>query len=206
MRINQVVKILIFSDFLLQCGWGLIGPIFAIFITKQIPEGSVQMVGFITATFWILKSVAQPFIARYLDDNHGERDDFIFMVAGMYIANLTFVGYIFASQIWHIFVLDAIRGLAMACVVPTWSAIFTRHIDKGQEAFSWSLESTGIGLAAGFAAAFGGVIAMSLGFKTVFVLVAAFGLMASSALILIKNQMYKKDQFTTKALPKEKPF
>ncbi len=134
--INKVVKTLIASDFLLQAGWGLIGPIFAIFLTKQIQGVDLKMIGFIASTYWIVKSIAQPFIAHYLDKNHGEKDDFIFLVGGMYIANLTFFGYIFSSQPWHIFVLEAIRGLAMACVVPTCSGIFTRHIDKCREAFS----------------------------------------------------------------------
>lgn len=164
------------------------------------------MVGFTVAIFWLVKSIVQPFVARYLDRNHGERDDFIFMVIGMYVANSTFVGYIFASQMWHVFLLDAIRGLAMACVIPTWAAIFTRHIDKGQEAFSWSIQSTVIGLAIAFAAAFGGIIAITLGFKTIFILVSAFGLMSASALLLIKNQMYAKDQSIIKTPPKEKPF
>lgn len=206
MKLNQVIKVLIFSDFLLQCGWGLIGPIFAIFVTQQIAGGSVAIVGFTTAIFWLTKSIAQPFIARYLDINHGERDDFIFMTAGMYVANSTFIGYIFASQIWHVFLLDFIRGLAMACVIPTWSAVFTRHIDKGREAFSWSLQSTMIGFAIAFAAVFGAVIATTLGFKTVFVLVSAFGLMSASSLFLIKNRMLAKNISVIKALPKEQPF
>lgn len=197
---------LIFSDFLLQCGWGLIGPIFAIFVTEQVKGGSVEMVGFTVAIFWLVKSVVQPFVAKYLDRNHGERDDFVFMVTGMYVANSTFIGYIFATQMWHVFLLDAIRGLAMACVIPTWAAIFTRHIDKGQEAFSWSIQSTVIGIAIAFAAAFGGVIAITLGFQTIFVLVSAFGLMSSSSLFLIKNRMYAKDHTITKAPTKEKPF
>ena len=149
--INRVIKILIASDLFLQSGWGLIGPIFAIFLTRQIEGGSLGMVGFVAATYWLTKSVVQPFIAHNLDKNHGERDDFVFLIFGMYVANLIPLGYIFASLPWHIFALEFVRGLAMACVVPTWAAFFTRHINKGREAFSWSLESTGIGFAAGLA-------------------------------------------------------
>ena len=78
--LNKVIKVLIASDFLLQSGWGLIGPIFAIFLTKQIAGGSLEMVGFIAATYWLTKSIVQPFIASYLDKNHGEIDDFRFLV------------------------------------------------------------------------------------------------------------------------------
>ena len=94
----------------------------------------------------------------------------------------------------------------MAFVVPSWSAIFTRHVDKGWEAFSWSLESTGIGFAAGFAAAFGGILTAILGFKAVFLLVSIFGLSASSVLLLIRHQLFPRDHFAPRIPPSEKPF
>ena len=204
--INRVIKTLIASDFLLQSGWGLIGPIFAVFIIRNIEGGNLAMVGFAAATYWIVKSILQPFIAYFFDLKKGEKDDFKFLIIGMYVANLIPLGYLFASQIWHIFLLESIRGLAMACVVPSWAGIFTRHISKGWEAFSWSIESTGVGFAFGFAAAFGGVMATALGFKTVFVLVSIFGLIASTVLLLIRNQIFPKDHFIPKVPPSEKPF
>lgn len=206
MGLNKVIRTLIASDILLQSGWGLIGPIFAIFITGQIQGGNITLVGFVAATYWITKSIVQPFIASYLDRNHGEKDDFQFLVMGMYVANLVPLGYIFSTQPWHIFTLEAVRAMAMACVVPTWSAIFTRHIDKRREAFSWSLESTGIGFAAAFAGAAGGILAATVGFKAVFVLVSLFGLMSSSLLFFIRHQMFQKNHFAPRVPPSEKPF
>lgn len=204
--INKVIRILITSDFFLQAGWGLSGPIFAIFLTKQIQGGTIEMVGLVAATYWITKSIVQPFLAKWFDKNHGEKDDFWFLVGGMYVANLIPLGYIFSSQPWHIFTLEFIRGLAMACVVPTWSGIFTRHIDKNKEAFSWSLESTGIGLAAGLAGALGGFLASTVGFSYVFVLVSAFGLVSSSTLFLIRKQVFLKNGFAPRLPLSEKPF
>ncbi len=206
MGINKVIKTLILSDFFLQSGWGLIGPIFAIFLTDQIKGGSLEMVGFVAASYWLVKSVVQPFIAHYFDKKEGEKDDFWFLIVGMYVANIIPLGYIFSSQPWQIFVLEAIRGVAMACVVPTWSAIFTRHIDKGREAFSWSMESTGIGFAAGLAGAFGGVLASFLGFQSVFVLVSLFGIISSSVLLLIRRNLFLRDHFAPRVPPAEKPF
>ena len=203
--LNKTIKTLIFSDFLLHSGWGLIGPIFAIFITQQIQGGNLVAVGFIAATYWFVKSAVQPFIAHFLDVKKGEGDDFKFLIWGLFLANLVPFGYIFVTQLWHIFLLEIIRGLCMACVVPSWSGIFTRHIDKGWEAFSWSIESTGIGFAAAFAAAFGGLLASFLGFKIVFVLVGVFGLISSSLLLLIRNQLFSEAYFKPKIPPKEKP-
>ena len=201
--LNKIIKILIASDFFLHSGWGLIGPIFAIFLTRQIEGGSLEMVGFVAAVYWFSKSIAQPFIAHVLDVKKGERDDFKFLITGMFVANLVPLGYFFSSQIYHVFILEFIRGIAMACVVPAWAGIFTRHIDKGWEAFSWSLQSTGIGFAAGFAAAFGGIVAGILGFKVVFVLVSIFGLFSSSLLFFIRPLLFSKAHFMPKSLPKE---
>lgn len=204
--INKVIKSLIVSDFLLQSGWGLIGPIFAIFLTKQIKGGTLEMVGLVVATYWITKSIVQPFIASYLDRNHGEKDDFMFLVGGMYVANLIPLGYVFSTEPWHIFVLEFIRALAMACVIPTFAGVFTRHIDKGREAFSWSLESTGIGFAAGFAGAIGAWAVGSFGFQIVFILVSLFGLLSASALLTIRHSIFPRDHFKPLMPPLEKPL
>ncbi|MFH1180879.1 MAG: MFS transporter [bacterium] len=205
-KINRVIKTLVASDIFLQTGWGLIGPIFAIFLIGQIEGGNLKMVGFVAAVYWVAKSIIQPFIASWLDKNHGEKDDFAFLVAGMYVANLIPLGYIFSTQPWHIYALEFVRALAMACVIPTWAGIFTRHIDKGREAFSWSLESTGIGFAAGLAGASGAWLASIFGFKIVFVLVSIFGLLSSSALLLIRKNIFQKDGFAPRVPPAEKPF
>lgn len=195
--LNKVIRTLIISDFLLQAGWGLIGPIFAIFLTKQIKGGSLVSVGFIVATYWLTKSIVQPFFAYYMDKKRGEKDDFKFLIRGMYIANLVPLGYFFANHIWQIFLLEFIRGIAMAWVIPSWSAIFTRHIDKDWEAFSWSIESTSIGFAIGFAAAFGGVIANFLGFKILFVLVSVLGIFSATLLLTIKDQIFSKERISS---------
>lgn len=164
------------------------------------------MVGFVVAAYWLSKSAVQPFIARLLDIKKGEKDDFKLLIIGMFIANLIPLGYLFATRMSHIFILETIRGLAMACVVPSWSAIFTRHIDQGWEAFSWSIESTALGLAAGLAAAFGGIIATTLGFRTVFVMVTLFGLASSAVLLLIRNHLFPRDHFAPRVPPTQKPF
>jgi len=188
--LNKAIRILIYSDFLLQSGWGLIGPIFAIYITGQI-QGSVASVGLVVATYWIIKSIIQPFFARYMDIKKGEKDDFNYLFISLIMANLVPLGYVFVNDMWQIFLLETIRAVAMAFAVPSWYAIFTRHIDKGWEAFTWSIHSTSFGFASGFAAAFGGIIATFLGFKIVFVLVSFFGLLSAFILLLTIEPILK---------------
>lgn len=202
--ITKVIRILILSDFALQAGWGLVGPIFGVFIVENIPGGNLAVVGLIAATYWITQSVVQLFAANFLDRTPGEKDDFAFLMAGMVVANLVPLGYVFADTLWHIMLLEFVRGLAMACVIPGWYAIFTRHLPKGREAFTWSLDSTGVGIAAGFSALFGGVVAMFLGFQLAFVLVSFFGLISTAILWAIRGSLYSKDKTEAYMPPKEK--
>ncbi|PIP17793.1 MAG: hypothetical protein COX43_02310, partial [Parcubacteria group bacterium CG23_combo_of_CG06-09_8_20_14_all_35_9] len=57
LKINKVVKILIFSDVALVSGFGFVSPIFAIFLSENIQGGGVEVAGFAAAIFWIVKSL-----------------------------------------------------------------------------------------------------------------------------------------------------
>ena len=169
---NRLIVKIIIANFFIYAGWGLIAPIFAIFVTGQINGGSLELVGIVVGVHWIVKSVIQPFLAYRMDAVKGEHDDMKFLLKGTLIATVIPLMYLFVSEAWHVILLEAIRGVGLAMVIPTLSGILTRHVDKDWEAYTWSLESTGVGLAAGFSAIFGGVVATLLGFKAVFVMVA----------------------------------
>jgi len=183
--INKVIKIMVFSDLFLASGWGIL----AIYIIKNIKGGDVEVAGIAMGVYWLFKSILQIPIARYLDRNHGEKDDYYALIGGTLLASLTPIGFIFAVLPWHIYVLQGIHALGMAMAVPSWSAIFTRHIGKGKEAFSWSLDSSSVGLGAGAAGVLGGTIAKVFGFIPLFVGVSVFGLLATLLFFLIKKDM-----------------
>jgi len=183
---------MVFSDLFMSAGWGLINPILAVYIIKNVKNGDVEVAGIAIGIYWLLKSILQIPIARYLDKNHGEKDDYLFLVVGTFLASLTPLGFIFAYHSWHIYLLQMVHACGTAMAVPAWSAIFTRHIKDGQEAFSWSLDSSSIGLGSGFAGLAGGVVAKVFGFIPLFVAVSVFGLIATLLFLLIGRDMLPK--------------
>ena len=199
--INKVIKTLVASDLFLNLGWGLLSPIFAIFILEKIaitgPAQAAQIAGLSALFYWIPKSFFELPIAVYLDKNHGEKDDFWFMFVGMLIITFIPIGYLFSSLPWHIYLCQVIYAAGMAMVLPSWLAIFTRHIDKGQEAFEWSLETTAIGTGAGIAGGLIGIVAAFLGFKVLFIFVSGFTIVSTILLLLIKNNIFSRDGHAT---------
>jgi len=204
--INKVIRTLITSDLTLSAGWGFLAPIFAIFILDRIEGGDVSVVGFAVGLYWIVKSIVQPFLARYLDRNHGEIDDFYFLVAGLFVAGLVPLGYLFITQPWQLYLLEFIHAVAMACAIPTWAGIFTRHIDKGQEAFEWSIESTALGFGAGIAGILGGLLAETVGFEAIFILVSAFSMLAVVILFPVRPLIMPRGKGLVRPAMRKPPF
>jgi len=191
--INRVVRLLITSDFFLNSGFGLIGPIFAIFIVNNIVGNNVaeaaKVAGFGALLFWIVKSLLQIPIGYYLDKNHGEIDDYWFMVIGTFMMAVVPLGYLFSTQPWHIYAVQIFYAVAAAINFPSWSAIFTRHIDEGKEAIEWGTHSTVSGIGIGIAGGLGGLVVAMFGFRSVFVFVSLFALLSGTLLLLVKKDI-----------------
>ena len=181
--ISKIIKILILADLIFWSGWGLISPIFAVFVVEKIQGGTVAVVGMATAIYWILKSLLRIPIGLFLDNRPGEEDDFWFLFFGLVIASLVPFGYLMASYPAHIYLLQAVYAVGMAMAFAGSSAIFTRHINKGREATEWGVEATSVGLGIGVSGGLGGLLVASFGFNIVFVLVGAFGFL--SAIVLL---------------------
>ena len=198
--INKIIKVLITSDFFLNLGWGLLSPVFAIFILENIATQSIseatKVAGFAALFYWITKSLLEVPIGRFLDKKHGEKDDFWFMVIGTFITALVPIGYFFSSMPWHIYFFQIIHAIGMAMTLPSWLAIFTRHIDKGKEAFEWSLETTSIGAGAGIAGGVGGIIASIFGFNMLFIFVSVLTALSATLLFFVKNDVFVRDKDT----------
>ena len=192
--VNKVIKFLILSDVALIAGLGFVAPIFAIFLTDRIEGGNLEMVGYAAAIYWIGKSLVVIPLGRYLDRNHGEKDDLWFIIIGNILAALAVLGYIFSSLPWHIYLLQVVYAVGMGMNVPGYTAIFTRHIDKGKEAFDWSIRSASIGIGAGVAGALGGLIANRFGFNLLFIGVGIFILLSAFLPLLISREMMPKDK------------
>jgi MFS family permease len=178
MRVNHVIKVLVTSDFFINSGFSVFAPVFAVFVTKQIQGGSLEMVGFAAAIFQIFKVLSQIPVSRILDKNKGERDDFYSMIFGSAIISLVPFLYLVAKESLHIYIIQALYGIGAAFSIPPWYAIFSRHLDKMKENVEWSLDSIAIGISGAGSAAVGGFLAQKFGFETVFIIggiVAIFG-------------------------------
>ena len=189
--INRIVKTLVLSDFFINLGWGFLSPVFAIFILKNVAMQNISMAaevaGLAALFYWVTKSVLEIPIGYFLDKKKGEKDDFWFMVIGEFIMAFVPLGYLFSTMPLHIYLLQMLYGVGMAMSLPSWLAIFTRHVDRGKEALEWGMETTGIGIGAGIAGGLGGMVAASFLFDILFLFVSLLNFISVIVLISIRN-------------------
>lgn len=184
--VNKVVKYFILSDLTFLAGWGLLDPLFAVFVTRNIPGATVMTVGIMAAIYWIVKSTLQIPISIYLDKNDGEKDDFYVLVVGLLLASLVLFSFMAVTQVWHLYLIQVFKAIAFALYVPTWTAILSRHLDRDKVAFEWALAGTSAGFAIGITGLISGWLA-SLGFNLIFLIGGFLGLASAIFLILAPN-------------------
>ncbi len=161
----------------------MLNPIFALFVIDRIPGASVVTVGIASAIYWVTKAIFQMPVALYLDKHEGERDDFHALISGLILGGIAAFSFILIKSTAGLYFVIFLQALAFGLYTPAFSAIFSRHLDKKNYAFDWSLDSTSVSLILGATAFLGAALAGAFGYDIIFVITSVLSFV--SALILI---------------------
>ena len=169
-RFNAVIKRFILADLVWLSGWGLLAPIFAVFVLQQIPGATVVTIGIAAAIYWILKSLIQIPIAIAIDRTASERDDYLVLVVSLMLAGLTSFSYILVHTVWQLYLVEMLHAVSYALYIPSWSGIFTRHLDPKHSALEFAFDSGVVGIAMGIAGLLGSIVMQAFGFQIIFII------------------------------------
>lgn len=194
LEVNKIVKYLILGDLVFEASWGLISPIFAIFIVEKIVGGNTLVAGLASAINLALFSIVRIPLAVFLDKTPREEDDFLLMFLGFLFASFVPFGFIFSKFPWQIYILQAISGISTAAAFAGYMSIFTKNIDKEKVATEWGIRASSISLAMGLTAGIGGKLAMKFGFNFVFFLVGILSLIGSLLIFSLKKAILKYEK------------
>lgn len=188
-KVNKIIRNLIVTDIAFWTGWGFITPIFAIFVVDRIKGGDALVVGIATAAYWLVRSLLVFPFGVMLDKYKGERDDYLFLVAGNFIVSLSLFGYVFAILPWHVYLFQAFCGLGVAMSLGGWRSIFTKHIDKGMEASEWCLDDTMLSMGTAAAGVFAGAMVIKWGYTVAFVTAGSLGILSVIILLSLRHEI-----------------
>lgn len=192
-NINPIVKVKIMSDFVFWSASNLVTPILAVFIADRLEGGSLEVVG-ISATLYLLtKSLVEIPTGMLVDKTKSEKDDLVTLVIGTLIQSSVYFLMPLVSEVNHIYLAQIFLGLGAAIAAPGWYKMFTRHMDKEEEGFEWSLYDVVVAIGMALTAAIGGIIASRYGFDNLFIIVGALMLISAFIPLFIKNKLKFKE-------------
>ncbi|MCA9382162.1 MFS transporter [Candidatus Dojkabacteria bacterium] len=190
-NINKIILYLILSDLIFWGSWGMLSPFIAVFITDSIPGGNVALAGVGVTVFLVTKSLVQLPLSRYIDSHKGEHDDFYFTLFGGIIAGFCAFLYLFATLPSHVIFIQFLYGIGLGMAYPGWVAIYSKHLDKGKEAYEWTLYSTLVSLIEGLAATIGGIVILKYGYSFLFVAVGVLSILGYLVIVPIYPRLSK---------------
>ena len=186
---NKVIILLIISDILILSAFGLISPIFAIFLNEGITGGSIVAAGLASTIFFLVKSAVQLPLSMYLDK---KKDKLAFLLIGTFLIIAVPFLYAFSPNINFIYIIQAIYGLGAAMAYPAWYSLFTMHLDSKHRGFEYSIWSTGVGIGAALTAYLGAEVAKNFGFKTLFFVVGTVSFIGLVVLFFLSKKYLKE--------------
>ena len=197
LKLNRVILIIIFALFIITVAANLSVPFFAIFILEDIGAAAAA-VGFASAIYWAVKSILQLPIARHLDKNQGEIDDYYSLIIGLAITTGGIFLFYFARELWHVFAIQFLIAVGDAFAVPPLYAIFTRHIDSGSEGFEWTLQSSfSLGAGSAIGGTLSGILVGLIGIRSLYLINGTLMLVGLVVLLFLKPYIRPKASMPT---------
>lgn len=188
--LNPVVRFLIVSDVVIQGSAGLLAPIFALFVQDFInSDDTAAVAGVAAAIYLVTKSLLQIPAASLVDRIPGERDDYQILFWSSIVMGIVPITYLFIDTPIQLYIVQAILGATTAFSFPSYMAIFTRHIDRQKEGTEWGVYFTLTDMSAAFAAAVGGILAVTVGFRELIIGLAALNVLGTLLILPIARHM-----------------
>ena len=182
-------KYLLISESIYEFAAGLFGPIYAVFVANI--GGDLLTAGWAWSLFAITSGITL-YIMGKLEDKI-KRDNIIILI-GFILASIGFLGYIFISEPWHLFLVQIILGFGWAFGTPAMDAVYSKNLEKKKMDSGWGTWESSMRIMEGISAFIGAIIAFTFGFKILFLIMFILSLIPIYITFnfIIKNNHFLK--------------
>ncbi len=157
-------KILLSTQTIATTSAGLLAPIYAIYVEKV--GGGILETSASYALFAVVYGLLMLVMGKLTDKVKYQE---LFIAAGFFISAIGYVGYLFVSSVFHLFILQAILGIAQAVMTPAHDGLYTKHLDDTKSASEWATWEAVYAISTGVSAFVGGIIVYYISFEALFI-------------------------------------
>jgi predicted MFS family arabinose efflux permease len=181
---KKELKILIAVSAFYNMAAGLFAPLYAVFV-EQI-GGDLLTAGSAYSAYAFAAGILIFILSKW--ENKFKHKE-VFVIMGYMTHAIGFFGYLFVTKPQHLFLVQAIFGIASAINTPAFDGFYTDHVEKGRSVLDWGVWESMKWIVIGLSAIIGGYIASFYGFRTLFTVMFGFSVigMLVSLNLLRKN-------------------
>lgn len=155
---KKVLRVLTLSDFSTWSSGNLTSVIFTLFALDQIQNASITDVGLSSLVFLGTSAMLNIPLGRWLDNIKGYLDENYMLVASSVVRGVALILLAFSTQLWQLYVLQSILGIARSMNYVSWRVLFSKFLDPKHVAEQWSVYDSIIAVGLGVAALIGGYL------------------------------------------------
>jgi MFS family permease len=182
---NKIVKSFIVSEFFWASAWNAIIPVFSVFAIKAVPGSNISLATTAFGVHVAVRIIVELLFSKYFSNVTSNRARIMFTLIGIVIVCCGYIGFAFIDNPALSYVFYGLLGLGIGISVPPKMALFSSNLEKGKEAFAWSiLDVTSMGGSA-VAAVIAGTVIHIYGFQTLFAISAFVNLLSALPYILL---------------------
>lgn len=168
---NKSLKLLLSINSIFVFAGNLLGPLYAVYI--QGLGGSIAVVSITWSVMLVTTTLVNFTLIRYGDKI---KEHEYFLIIGFLLRSATWIGFIFAGNIYNIIILQIILGIGEAVGSTGFDAIMAEHLDKSSHIRDYAVWKTISNLLAAVATMIGGFVVTLYGFSPMFVFMGVVAL------------------------------
>jgi len=181
---KKAKRIVLVSQMIAVGTMGLLGPIYAIYVEKL--GGDILAAAAAYAIYSVVYGGLVILLGKVTDK---VKESEYFVIAGFFVASLSYAGYLLAQNPLHLFVIQAVLGVAQALNTPALDALYQKHMDNRKPASEWGKWEGIYYITEGITAAVGGGIATLIGFMPLFIIMAAISMVTGVYLMFLPRKV-----------------
>jgi MFS family permease len=187
---HKIIQSLVISDLFILTSYGLISPIFSIFILRDVVDATLTSIGIALSISLFTRAIFQIIIAKWADEERGNCRELYTLLFGSLLISIVPIGYLLAHTMLQIYLAQFIYGLGQALSYPSWRVLFTRYIHQDKAGYEWSIYDTVTSLGVAGAATLGAYFAETYSFSFLFILVSIFSFLGTGFIVHVFNQEF----------------
>ncbi len=162
-KMKLEIKQLLFLNSFFAFGINLFAPLYAIYV--QHIDSSIIHVGAIWTVYIFSVGI---FALLFTKVKNRSSYSGLFLILGFLFRAIGWLGYIFATSIWHLYLIQLLLAAGEAFGTPAYNHLYSSFLDKMQHGSEWNISTSINSFIVGTASFVGVVIVDKFGFPALF--------------------------------------